>query len=99
MKKNILVIAALFAGLTFTACSGDASELEKAAEDAKKEMTDAVDEATEEAQDAVETETEAEAETEPTSSVLYQCPIDCENGPAYPKPGPCRKCGQEMDKI
>ena len=97
MKKNILVIAALFAGLTFTACSGDASELEKAADEMKKEMTDAVDEATEEAKDEVTEEAEAAAESESLSD--YQCPDDCENGPSYSKAGPCIKCGKEMVKI
>jgi hypothetical protein len=99
MKKNILVMAALLAGLAFTACSGDASELEKAADEMKKEMTDAVDEATEEAKDKVEAEVEAEAEAESTSSVLYQCPDDCENGPAYPKAGPCKICKKPMVVI
>ena len=99
MKKNILVIAALFAGLTFTACSGDASELEKAADEMKKEMTDAVDEAADQASDEVDAATETEAETEPTSSVMYQCPDDCENGPAYFKAGPCKKCGKKMVEI
>lgn len=95
MKKNSLVLAALLAGLALTACSGGASDLEKAADEMKKDMTEAVDEATEEAKDEVE----AEAETESTSSVMYQCPIDCENGPAYPKAGPCKKCGEEMVEI
>ncbi len=91
MKKNILVMAALMAGLAFTACSGDASELEKAADEMKQDMTEAVDEATEKAEDEVEAET--------TSTVMYQCPDDCENGPAYFKAGPCKKCGKDMVEI
>ncbi len=93
MKRNFLMIAVLFAGLTFTSCGGGASELEKAAEDAKKEMNDALDKATDEAKE------DAEAATESTSTVMYQCPDDCENGPAFFDAGPCKKCGKEMVEI
>ena len=29
----------------------------------------------------------------------YQCPDDCENGPSYDKPGPCAKCGKDMEIL
>lgn len=82
-------MAALMAGLAFTACSGAASDLEKAADEMKKDMNEAVDEAADEAKD----------EAESTSTVMFQCPDDCENGPAFFKAGPCKKCGKEMVEI
>ena len=31
--------------------------------------------------------------------VLYQCPMDCENGRTYDKAGQCPVCGMDLDKA
>lgn len=31
--------------------------------------------------------------------VLYQCPMDCEKGRTYDKPGQCPVCGMDIEKI
>ena len=30
---------------------------------------------------------------------VYQCPMDCENGKTYSKPGQCPVCGMDLEKI
>lgn len=81
-------MATLVVGLGLTACSVDTSGLD----DIEKDLKEKVDESMQEAKD------KAEAEA-PTSTVMYQCPDDCENGPAYMKAGDCKKCGKEMVEI
>lgn len=79
-------MATIVVGLGLTACSVDTSGLE----DLEKDLKEQVDESVEEAKDEA-------AET--TSTVMYQCPDNCENGPAYFKEGPCKKCGKDMVEI
>lgn len=33
------------------------------------------------------------------STLMYQCPDNCDNGPTYPEEGPCNKCGKDMVEI
>ncbi len=82
------MIAAVVASLGFTACSVDTSGMEEAANDLEKQL----EEAKEDIQEGGDTDT-----IDP--SVSYQCPDDCENGPVYDKPGPCVKCGKEMEIL
>lgn len=91
MKKKFLLSAMIAAGLGMTACSVDTSGLEEAANDLEGQL--------DEASNKMDEEIEKAAEFEPTSSVMYQCPDDCENGPAYFKAGPCMSCGKEMVEI
>lgn len=86
MKKRILIMATIVVGLGLTACSVDTSGLEDLEKDLKEKVDENVDAAKDEA-----------AET--TSTVMYQCPDNCENGPAYFKEGPCKKCGKDMVEI
>jgi Heavy metal binding domain len=36
---------------------------------------------------------------ESEKKVVYQCPMDCELGKTYEKPGKCPVCEMEMDKL
>lgn len=92
MKKQFLLVTAIVVGLGLTACSVDTSGLEDAAEDLEEQLDEASDQMDEEMD-------EAESETESVSTVMYQCPDDCENGPAYFKEGPCKSCGKDMVEI
>lgn len=92
MKKRFFILAALVVGLGLTACSVDTSGLEDAASDLEEQLDEASDKMDEEME-------KAEEEAEATSTVMYQCPDDCENGPAYFKEGPCKTCGKEMVEI
>lgn len=85
MKKRFFIMATLVVGLGLTACSVDTSELEDKANDLEEQLNEASD--------------KMEEESESSSFDLYQCPTDCENGPAYPNPGPCKTCGEEMVVI
>ncbi|MDG1333939.1 MAG: hypothetical protein P8P74_16500 [Crocinitomicaceae bacterium] len=90
MKKRFSIMATLVVGLGFTSCSVDVDtsgldDLEEQLEKTTDEMEEEMD--------------KAEEETESSSFDLYQCPTDCENGPAYPNPGPCKTCGEEMVVI
>ena len=41
-----------------------------------------------------------EKKTEQTEEkVPYQCPMDCEKGKTYDKPGQCPVCGMELEKT
>ena len=92
MRKRMFMIAAVVGGLAFTACSVDTSGMEDAANDLEKQLEEASDKMDQEIEEAKDTETiEAGAS--------YQCPDDCENGPVYDKPGPCKKCGKEMEVL
>jgi hypothetical protein len=31
--------------------------------------------------------------------ILYQCPMDCEKGKTYDKPGQCSVCGMDFEKV
>ena len=31
-------------------------------------------------------------------AVVYQCPMDCENGKTYKQPGTCPVCGMDLEK-
>lgn len=89
MKRRILFLAAVVVGMGLAACSADTSEIEKAGDDLKQEVdagSDQTDETNRNAQEAI-------------PAATYQCPDDCENGPSYDKPGPCPKCGKEMDIL
>lgn len=33
------------------------------------------------------------------SKALYQCPMDCEKGKMYEKPGQCPVCGMDLEKT
>ena len=92
MKKRFLIMATIVVGLGLTACSVDTSGLEDAANDLEEQMDEASDKLDEEMD-------KAEDESEVTSTVMYQCPDDCENGPAYFKEGPCKSCGKDMVEI
>ena len=45
---------------------------------------------TENAENAKSDSTQTEA--------IYQCPMDCENGKTYDKPGKCPVCDMELEK-
>lgn len=92
MRKNLFIIAACVAGLGFTACSVDTSGIEDAADQLEQQLEEATEDIHEDIEEAGETDT-----VDP--SVSYQCPDDCENGPVYDKPGPCKKCGKEMEIL
>lgn len=82
-------MATLVVGLGLTACSVDTSgleELEDKLEEASEEMNEEIDNSQEEAEETM-------------STVMYQCPDNCENGPAYFDAGPCKSCGKEMVEI
>lgn len=32
-------------------------------------------------------------------AATYQCPMDCENGKVYDKPGQCPVCGMDLQKV
>lgn len=34
-----------------------------------------------------------------TSAETYQCPMDCENGKTYTKPGQCAVCEMDLEKV
>jgi hypothetical protein len=39
-------------------------------------------------------------ETEqPDEKAQYQCPMDCEKGKTYDKPGQCPVCGMDLEKA
>jgi len=94
MKRRIYLMAALVVGIGLASCSVDTSGLEDVAEDLEDQM-----EAADSVDGDVDSLEDEEVPAEITSGILYQCPIDCENGPAYPDPGPCKKCGEEMIEI
>lgn len=85
-------MATIVVGLGLTACSVETSGLEEATNDLEEQLDEGVDKMDEEVE-------EAEAEAETTSTIMYQCPDDCENGPAYFKEGPCKSCGKDMVEI
>ena len=91
MKKRILIMATVIVGLGLTACSVDTSGLEDAANDLEQKL--------EESSDKMDEEIDKAEESETTSTVMYQCPDNCENGPAYFKEGPCKTCGKDMVEI
>ena len=41
---------------------------------------------------------EKEAETEMMAAAVYQCPMDCEKGKTYDKPGQCPVCKMDLKK-
>lgn len=98
MKKRFLVLATLVVGLGLAACSVDTSGLEDAANDLEQQMEEASDKLDEE-MDKVDEEVDKAEDGATTSTVMYQCPDDCQNGPAFFKEGPCKGCGKEMVEI
>lgn len=36
---------------------------------------------------------------QPKKKELYQCPMDCESGKTYGKPGKCPVCEMDMEKL
>jgi len=53
---------------------------------------------------ATETTTEVQTESTKTeakeiAAVVYQCPMDCEHGKTYDKPGNCPVCKMEIKKV
>ena len=89
MRKRIFMIAAVVASLGFTACSADTSEMEEAADKLEQQLDEATEKMNEEIEEAKDSEVME-------AGASYQCPDDCENGPVYDNPGPCKKCGKEM---
>ena len=83
MKKRFLILATIVVGLGLTACSVETSGLEEAVD---KEMNEGSDKPEKEVEVAV-------------PGATYQCPDDCENGPSYDKPGPCKKCGKNLEIL
>ena len=91
MKKRLLIMATIVVGLGLTACSVDTSGLEDAADKMEQDLNEATDK--------IDAEIEETKVTESTSTVMDQCPDDCQNGPAFFKPGPCKSCGKDMVEI
>lgn len=92
MKKvKLFTFAALLAMSSFalTSCGGDEKDAD--ADAAGTEQSD------ENAEDAPETEAESKPETE--STVMYQCPDNCDEGRAYFKEGSCKKCGKDLVEV
>jgi hypothetical protein len=44
-----------------------------------------------------ETETNGKQDSTQVSSAVYQCPMDCEKGKTYDKPGQCPVCGMDLE--
>ena len=86
MKKRFLIMATVLVGLGLTACSTESSGLEDASDKMEKEMNEGSDKPEKEVEVAV-------------PGATYQCPDDCENGPSYEKPGPCKKCGKDLEIL
>ena len=36
---------------------------------------------------------------DPNATVVYQCPMDCENGKTYDKPGKCPICEMDLEQV
>ncbi len=83
MKKVIVAIAVVLTiGFTVTSCKSE-----------KKETKEVVE------KEVVEKEVvEKEAETEAMAVAVYQCPMDCEKGKTYDKPGQCPVCKMDLKK-
>ena len=37
--------------------------------------------------------------TEQTENAMYQCPMDCEDGKTYDKPGQCPVCNMDLKEV
>jgi len=37
--------------------------------------------------------------TEQTANAMYQCPMDCEEGKTYDKPGQCPVCNMDLKEV
>ena len=92
MKKQIrlvgVVVMLAFGAVAFTGCG----EAEVTVTD-NTEAVEGGEESTE------ETTEEAEEEAPLSESKMYQCPDNCQNGPAFFEPGACKACGKEMVEI
>ena len=40
---------------------------------------------------------ENKLDTAQVAGAVYQCPMDCENGKTYDKPGQCPVCGMDLE--
>ena len=49
------------------------------------------------AQKKQDTSTEVKQDTTQVSNAVYQCPMDCEKGKTYDKPGKCPVCGMDLE--
>ena len=41
--------------------------------------------------------TENKQDTTNVAAAVYQCPMDCEHGKTYDKPGQCPVCGMDLE--
>ncbi len=84
MKKVIVAIAVvLTVGFTITSCKSE----QKDVKEVEKEVVEEVKE--------VEVK---EVKTEIMALAVYQCPMDCEEGKTYNKPGQCPVCKMDLKK-
>ena len=42
---------------------------------------------------------EKKADASEQMAEVYQCPMDCEDGKTYDKPGKCPVCGMDLEKV
>jgi hypothetical protein len=89
MKKSILLLVAIFSiAVVFTSCK------ETKKEEVKTESREEIKTETNEDKEIHEHE-----EGEMSSGDVYQCPMDCEKGKTYDKPGSCPVCKMDLKKV
>ncbi len=44
-------------------------------------------------------ETKKEKPSSEVNTDVYECPMKCNNGQTYDKPGTCPVCGMELEKV
>jgi len=88
MKKVVVAIAVVLTlGFTVTSCKSE-----------QKEVKEVEKEVIEEVIEEVKEEVEKEMKTEEMAVAVYQCPMDCEDGKTYDKPGQCPTCKMDLKK-
>ena len=81
MRKLVFVMAFIIAtGAVFTSCKSDQKEEQGVEKEMVKENDAAV----------------KEEMNQKLIAGLYQCPMDCENGKTYEKPGQCPVCKMDL---
>ena len=85
MKKVIVaIVVVLTVGFRVTSCKSE----QKDAKEVEKEVVEEVKE--------VEVKEVKEVKAEIMALAVYQCPMDCEEGKTYTKPGQCPVCKMDL---
>jgi len=85
MKKLVLAIALVFVvGFTITSCKSEKKESNETEKEIVKEVE----------KDVVEKV--VVEEDKDMAVAVYQCPMDCEKGKTYDKPGQCPVCKMDL---